>query len=99
MRFWGGLMMGLAVWARPNVILAWPVFWIDPLMRDGAKRRAVIHFQTSFAVMFLLMSAMNSIKANDLIVGTGSSGINIYLGNHIGAMAAILLFKGFPTIL
>ncbi|MCP4632269.1 MAG: glycosyltransferase family 39 protein, partial [candidate division Zixibacteria bacterium] len=60
---WGmiaGLLMGLAVWARPNIILVWPFFWFDSLIRVKKTRNLVICFQTAFILTFGIMALKNS---------------------------------------
>jgi tetratricopeptide (TPR) repeat protein len=90
----GGLAMGTALWARPNLLFVWPFLWLDPLIRDRNRRKIVIGFQSAFLVMFLLMSVRNSFLAGDLIIGTGSAGVNFYLGNHEGSIGGYTPVEG-----
>jgi len=85
-----GLACGLAAVVRPNAvaILVGALVWIVAvgLRRDARRwRAAAVGLLLAAAVAIAPVTARNWIAARDLVVLTSNGGVNLYIGNHLGA--------------
>ncbi len=86
-----GLVLGLSVLARPNTLLFLPVVWGVGLLarRPGMDRRQRLTrlglYTLGAALCIAPVTARNYWAGHDLVLVSGQSGINLYIGNGPGA--------------
>lgn len=93
-----GLLLGLAVLARPNLLLWGAAFllwywWAAP---KTLRRNAALLFLCGLALPLLLSGARNLAASGHPVLISSNGGVNFHYGNHAGAAGAFSIPPGFP---
>ena len=97
-----GLLTGLAVIARPNLLLYAGAIglWIPLALRGRAGRRqiaaAVGIFAAGVALCVLPVTVRNRVVGDDWVLVTYAAGLNLYLGNNPDADGTFRVPRIFP---
>jgi len=83
-----GLVFGILVIVRPNVLLFVPLvlawaWWLARRRNDGRRfRTAVVGFLLSGAAVVAPVTLRNCLVANDFVLISSNAGVNLYIGNN-----------------
>ncbi len=86
--FGGGLLYGIAVCGRGNLLLALPFLLAWIALRDRAKKRRIVPALVFLVGVFLAIApvtARNRVVGNDWVMTESDAGINLFVGNNPAA--------------
>jgi tetratricopeptide (TPR) repeat protein len=99
----GGVLLGLAAIARPNVLVFGAVvfLWMAiVLKRKGSSNREVLISTAAYALGALLVIApvtvRNAVVGGDFVPIASQGGMNFYIGNHLGSDGVTAVLPDAP---
>jgi len=95
-----GIVMGLSIIARPNLLLLAPVLALSPLVvHRPAMRRAsmyVLFMSLGCALVILPITVRNYVVGNDLVLVSSQGGVNFFIGNNPKSDGRTAIVPGTP---
>lgn len=93
----GGLLLGLAAIARPNVLLFLPLLALWCAYRDGHRNlRAGLVFGLAVLAPILPITITNRVIGGEWVLISSQAGVNLWIGNNPASDGSTAIVPGTP---